>query len=83
MRSVFLFSLVSLFLASCSEPDTICSCLETGKKLDKTAQEILTKGTSPEREKELIALKKERKQKCTEFDRMDNVAMRKRMQDCE
>lgn len=81
MKAVF-FVCLSVFVFSSCKEDTICACLETGRKLDATAQEILKKGTSPEREKALIALKKERRKNCSEFDRMDASQMLERMEDC-
>jgi hypothetical protein len=81
----FIFPLALLFagLSACGEPDTICACIETGRKLDKKAQEILAKGNSEEREKDLKALRKEKAIKCKEFERMDGPAMLRRMEDCD
>lgn len=80
----FLFSAALLFvLSACGEPDTICACIEAGKQLDKKANYILRNGSTEKTEKELQALKAEKKKQCKEFEKMDGPQMLERMKDCE
>lgn len=80
---IFLIAGIALFLGSCSEPDTICGCIEAGKQLDKKANSILRNGSTEKTEKELQELKAVKKKKCKEFEKMDGPQMLERMKDCE
>lgn len=79
----FLSAGIVFLLGSCGEPDTICGCIEAGKQLDKKANHILRHGSTEKTEKELQALKAEKKKKCKEFEKMDGPQMLERMKDCE
>jgi hypothetical protein len=72
-----------LLLASCSEKDTICACIEAGDKLNLKANAILENGSTSADEKELQALKADKKKKCAEFETMGGEEMKKRMEDCD
>ena len=77
-----LVALTLLLFASCGEEDTICACIEAGDKLNQKANAILEKGSTSADEKELQALKAEKKKKCAEFETMGGDQMKERMKDC-
>lgn len=79
----FLTAGIVFLVGSCGEPDSICGCIEAGKQLDKKANYILRHGSTEKTEKELQALKAEKKKKCKEFQKMDGPQMLERMKDCE
>lgn len=81
-RNVFFVGLVALALSACSEPDTICACIESGDKLNKKANTILQKGSTKKDEQELQQLKADKQKKCAEFEHMPGPEMKKRMESC-
>jgi hypothetical protein len=81
-RNAFFVGLITLALGACSEPDTICACIESGNKLNQKANAILQKGSTKKDEKELQQLKADKQQKCAEFEHMPGPEMKKRMESC-
>lgn len=82
-RNVLFVGLTLLTFSACSEPDTICACIESGNKLNKKASAILKNGSTKKDEQELHALKADKQKKCAEFEHMPGPEMKKRMESCE
>ncbi|ASS50773.1 MAG: hypothetical protein A3D31_14565 [Candidatus Fluviicola riflensis] len=82
-RNAVFVGMVALVLSACSEPDTICACIESGDKLNQKANAILQKGSTKKDEQELQKLKADKQKKCAEFEHMPGPEMKKRMENCE
>jgi hypothetical protein len=82
MKKIVISSAFLLALTACGEKDSICSCIESGNKLNVKASEILQNGSTEKDEKELQALKADKEKKCAEFKTMGGEEMKKRMEDC-
>ncbi|HLP55211.1 MAG TPA: hypothetical protein VK151_09285 [Fluviicola sp.] len=81
-RNAFFVGLTLLTLSACSEPDTICACIESGNKLNEKANAILQNGSTKKDELELQKLKADKKKKCAEFEHMPGPEMKERMESC-
>jgi hypothetical protein len=81
-RNAFFVGLTVLALGACSEPDTICACIESGNKLNKKANAILQNGSTKKDEQELQKLKADKQKKCAEFEHMPGPEMKERMESC-
>lgn len=82
LRLAVCLGITVLSLSACGEKDTICACIESGNKLNVKANKILENGSTVADEKELQALKADKKKKCAEFETMGGPEMKKRMEDC-
>lgn len=83
-RAAIAMSIALLILsASCGERDAICDCIDAGDQLNKKANEILRSEPTDKSEKELQALRKIKKTKCSEFETMAGPEMLERKQSCD
>lgn len=75
---------VVFVVASCSQKDPkMCVCLEAGEKLNSYNSQILMQEKTPEKVSKLRALKKEKEQKCVDFQTMSGEEMLKKKEGCE
>ena len=64
-----------LSLTACSSNTEICSCLESGKKLEIFSAELLQREATAKDLKKMKKLKADQEKKCVDFQRMDGAQM--------
>ena len=70
--TAFIFS---LSLIACSSNTEICSCLESGKKLEIFSAELLQREATVKDLKKMKKLKADQEKKCVDFQTMDGAQM--------
>ncbi len=78
MKSLVIATLTYLFmlsLSACSSNTEICSCLESGKKLEKFSSELLQREATAKDLQKMKKLKSDQEKKCTDFQTMDGAKM--------
>jgi hypothetical protein len=78
MKSLVIATLAYLFmlsLSACSSNTEICSCLESGKKLEKFSSELLQREATAKDLQKMKKLKSDQEKKCTDFQTMDGAKM--------
>lgn len=85
MKSLFLGCIACLLLlgmSSCSSNTEICSCLESGKKLEKFSSELLQREATAKDLQKMKKLKADQEKKCVEFQTMDGAKMLELKEEC-
>ena len=85
MKSLFLGVITCLFmlsLSACSSNTEICSCLESGKKLEKFSSELLQRDATEKDLQKMKKLKADQEKKCAEFQTMDGAKMLELKDEC-
>ncbi len=85
MKSLFLGFIACLLLVSlsaCSSNTEICSCLESGKKLEKFSSELLQREATAKDLQKMKKLKADQEKKCAEFQTMDGAKMLELKEEC-
>jgi hypothetical protein len=65
----------TLSLTACSSNTEICSCLESGKKLEIFSAELLQREATAKDLKKMKKLKADQEKKCVDFQTMDGAKM--------
>jgi len=71
-----------LNLTACSSNTEICSCLDSGKKLEKFSSELLQREATVNDLKKMKKLKAEQAKKCADFQTMDGAKMLELKEEC-
>lgn len=85
MKSLVFASLAYLFmlsLSACSSNTEICSCLESGKKLENFSSELLQREATAKDLQKMKKLKADQEKKCAEFQTMDGAKMLELKEEC-
>jgi hypothetical protein len=85
MKTLFLGIIASLFvvgLSACSSNTEICSCLESGKKLETFSSELLQREATTKDLQKMKKLKADQEKKCAEFQTMDGAKMLELKEEC-
>lgn len=77
-----IYSIPLFLLTACSEPDTICDCIAVSDSLNIKSRELLNKVPTAADEQAIIALRKNKKQKCAAFEKMGGAEMLERKKTC-
>jgi hypothetical protein len=64
-----------LSLTACSSNTEICSCLDSGKKLQKFSSELLQREATAKDLQKMKKLKADQEKKCADFQTMDGAEM--------
>jgi len=78
MKSLVIATLAYFFmlsLSACSSNTEICSCLESGKKLEKFSSELLQREATAKDLQKMKKLKADQEKKCADFQTMDGAKM--------
>ncbi len=85
MKSLIVVTLVYMFmlsLSACSSNTEICSCLESGKKLEKFSSELLQREATTKDLQKMKKLKADQEKKCADFQTMDGAKMLELKEEC-
>ncbi len=85
MKSLFLGVITCLFMLSfsaCSSNTEICSCLESGKKLETFSSELLQREATAKDLQKMKKLKADQEKKCADFQTMDGAKMLELKEEC-
>ena len=85
MKSLFLgiITCISVLgLTACSSNTEICSCLESGKKLETFSSELLQREATAKDLQKMKKLKADQEKKCAEFQTMDGAKMLELKEEC-
>ena len=75
---------LALLFASCTQQEgRFCDCMEAGEILNEETAKIMNSGEASEKdEKNIQALKDEKKKLCKEFETLDGETMRELKKSC-
>ncbi len=85
MKSLVFATLAYLFmlsLSACSSNTEICSCLASGKKLQKFSSELLQREATAKDLQKMNKLKADQEKKCVDFQTMDGAKMLELKEEC-
>lgn len=85
MKSLIVVTVAYLFmlsLSACSSNTEICSCLESGKKLQKFSSELLQREATTKDLQKMKKLKADQEKKCVDFQTMDGAKMLELKEEC-
>ena len=71
-----------VLITSCSSNTEICSCLESGKKLETFSSELLQREVTAKDLQKMKKLKADQEKKCAEFQTMDGAKMLELKEEC-
>ena len=81
-----IFSLIAclsiVLITSCSSNTEICSCLESGKKLETFSSELLQREATAKDLQKMKKLKADQEKKCVDFQTMDGAKMLELKEEC-
>lgn len=80
--STILYCLSMVLITSCSSNTEICSCLESGKKLETFSSELLQREVTAKDLQKMKKLKADQEKKCAEFQTMDGAKMLELKEEC-
>lgn len=85
MKSLSFGIIACLFiigLSACSSNTEICSCLESGKKLETFSSELLQREATAKDLQKMKKLKADQEKKCVDFQTMDGAKMLELKEEC-